>query len=76
MVKFTLIFDDIIQLSLLFGKGAIMGCSNPHPHCQIWASGFLPNEPRRKDDFQRQYFQKHGAPLLMDYVKRELKRKV
>ncbi|OXA60929.1 Galactose-1-phosphate uridylyltransferase [Folsomia candida] len=66
---------EYVWVQIFENKGAIMGCSNPHPHCQIWASGFLPNEPRRKDDFQRQYFQKHGAPLLMDYVKRELKRK-
>jgi len=57
-------------------KGAIMGCSNPHPHCQIWASSFLPNEPRIKDVFQKEYFSKHGRPLLMDYVQREITRKV
>lgn len=52
-------------------KGAAMGCSNPHPHGQIWASNFLPNEIHREDDNQRRYFQKHGRPLLLDYVKRE-----
>ncbi|KAH7962297.1 hypothetical protein HPB52_015386 [Rhipicephalus sanguineus] len=55
-------------------KGAIMGCSNPHPHCQIWASSFLPNEPRLKDKSQRAYFEKTGKPLLVDYVSRELKK--
>ena len=25
-------------------KGDVMGCSNPHPHGQVWAGGFLPNE--------------------------------
>lgn len=53
-------------------KGDIMGCSNPHPHCQIWASSFLPNEPRVKDRTQRSYYEKHGRPLLVDYVTREL----
>lgn len=57
-------------------KGAVMGCSNPHPHCQIWASSFLPNEPRVKDIHQREYFEKYGRPLLMDYMERELHRKV
>jgi len=56
-------------------KGAIMGCSNPHPHCQIWASSYLPNEPRIKDVQQQEYFEKHGRPLLMDYMQRELGRK-
>lgn len=57
-------------------KGAIMGCSNPHPHCQIWASSFMPNEARVKDVHQRKYFEKHGRPLLMDYVEQELKNQV
>ncbi|XP_071844567.1 galactose-1-phosphate uridylyltransferase-like [Apostichopus japonicus] len=56
-------------------KGAVMGCSNPHPHCQVWASNFMPNEPRIKDTNQRNYFQKHGKVLLVDYVNLELERK-
>ena len=57
-------------------RGAIMGCSNPHPHCQIWASSFFPNLPKIKDANQKLYFEKHGVPLLMHYVQRELQRKV
>lgn len=57
-------------------KGTMMGCSNHHPHCQIWACSFLPNEPRIKDIHQREYLEKHGRPMLMDYVDRELKAKV
>lgn len=53
-------------------KGAAMGCSNPHPHCQIWASSFLPTEPEIKDRYLREYFVIYGRPLLEDYVKREL----
>lgn len=36
-----------------------MGCSNPHPHGQIWANSFLPNEVALNDP--RNYFQKHGS---------------
>ncbi|GFR02106.1 galactose-1-phosphate uridylyltransferase [Trichonephila clavata] len=50
-----------------------MGCSNPHPHCQIWASSFLPDEPRIKDKQQYEYFIKNNSVLLMDYLKEELK---
>ncbi|XP_001943396.2 probable galactose-1-phosphate uridylyltransferase [Acyrthosiphon pisum] len=57
-------------------KGTMMGCSNHHPHCQIWACSFLPNEPRIKDINQREYLEKHGRPMLMDYVDRELKAKI
>ncbi|XP_015919143.1 galactose-1-phosphate uridylyltransferase [Parasteatoda tepidariorum] len=56
-------------------KGEIMGCSNPHPHCQIWASSFLPDEPRIEDIQQRNYFSKNKVPLLIEYLKEELLRK-
>ena len=52
-------------------KGAMMGCSNPHPHGQIWANSFLPNEAAAEDTHQRDYLEKHGCPLLLDYVKAE-----
>lgn len=52
-----------------------MGCSNPHPHCQIWASSFMPNEPRVKEHHLREYYEKHGIPLLQDYVQKELQKK-
>lgn len=53
-------------------KGAEMGCSQPHPHGQIWAASFLPNEPAAEDFHQRQYFREHGRPLLLDLADREL----
>jgi len=56
-------------------KGESMGCSNPHPHCQIWATSFLPNEVAAKEKTQRSYYEKNGRPLLMDYVQLELKEK-
>lgn len=55
-------------------KGAAMGCSNPHPHGQIWANSFLPNEVAREDAAQRNYYSKQGSVLLLDYAKRELER--
>ncbi|XP_062898136.1 galactose-1-phosphate uridylyltransferase [Mobula hypostoma] len=56
-------------------KGAMMGCSNPHPHCQVWASSFLPNEPRLADRTQRDYFNSHGVPMLVEYAKLESQKK-
>jgi UDPglucose--hexose-1-phosphate uridylyltransferase len=52
-------------------KGAMMGCSNPHPHGQIWASDFLPDEAAREDDHQRRWFERRGAPLLAEVAERE-----
>lgn len=47
-------------------KGAMMGCSNPHPHGQIWATAHLPHEVAVEDLRQRQYFESHGKALLDD----------
>ena len=48
-------------------KGAMMGCSNPHPHGQIWAMSSLPSEIRKEDDCQRSYYAEHNEPLLRVY---------
>jgi UDPglucose--hexose-1-phosphate uridylyltransferase len=53
-------------------KGLAMGCSNPHPHGQVWASNFLPNEAAKEDLRQRQYSDRTGTNLLVDYARREL----
>ena len=53
-------------------KGDVMGCSNPHPHGQIWAGNFVPNEPAKEDRQQAEYLKKEGTPLLIDYLKKEL----
>ncbi|MEY2892997.1 MAG: hypothetical protein RJA98_2905 [Pseudomonadota bacterium] len=52
-------------------KGAVMGCSQPHPHGQIWATGHLPNEAATEDQHQRAYFAEHGRPMLLDVAERE-----
>lgn len=54
-------------------KGEAMGCSQPHPHGQIWANSFLPNEIERKDKLLKEYQQQQGSNLLVDYVSAELK---
>ncbi len=56
-------------------KGEQMGCSNPHPHGQIWAGDFLPNELYREEKQQREYFESHGSPLLSEYLDHELRKK-
>lgn len=56
-------------------KGAVMGCSNPHPHGQIWAGNFIPRNVAPEDVNQKKYADKHGKPLLIDYVEAELKDK-
>ena len=52
-------------------KGAVMGCSNPHPHGQIWAQSQLPSLVQKEDSQQRDYFHEQGRSLLLDYAQRE-----
>lgn len=57
-------------------KGIIMGCSQPHPHGQIWANSFLPNEIAKKDHHLLTYYQRYGCNLLLDYATAELEHKI
>lgn len=67
---------DYIQYVQVFeNKGAMMGCSNPHPHSQIWSQSQLPNEIVKELATQKEYFNKNNRPLLLDYVQEEHKRK-
>ena len=63
MVNYVQIFEN---------KGAVMGCSNPHPHGQIWSQSTLPNEVDKKDQRLKAYFSKNNSNLLGDYLKQEL----
>lgn len=62
-------FIDHVQI--FENRGEMMGASNPHPHCQIWASESVPNEPAKEMRFQRDYYAKHGSCLLCNYVEIE-----
>jgi len=57
-------------------KGEIMGCSNPHPHGQLWASDAMPNEAVVENHQQRAYTAAHGSSLLVDYARHERERRV
>ncbi len=65
---------DVTHVQVFENKGAMMGCSNPHPHSQIWATSSIPNEPAKELAAQSEYFQTHKSPLLLDYVKLELEK--
>jgi len=54
-------------------RGEIMGCSNPHPHGQIWANQTIPNEPGKEQESQKTYMESHRACLLCDYLQLETK---
>ncbi|MCM3903510.1 MAG: UDP-glucose--hexose-1-phosphate uridylyltransferase [Pyrinomonadaceae bacterium] len=54
-------------------RGAQMGASNPHPHCQIWAEEQAPNESRKEAQSQSEYHSAQGSCLLCDYLEVELR---
>ncbi len=64
---------NIGYVQIFENKGAVMGCSNPHPHGQIWASSHVPVEPSKEQVNQSAYYEKHGRTLLSAYVEQELK---
>ena len=66
---------NINHVQIFENRGEMMGCSNPHPHCQIWATETIPNESARELVNQRAYAEKHGSCLLCDYVALETKQK-
>ncbi|TYZ10988.1 UDP-glucose--hexose-1-phosphate uridylyltransferase [Hymenobacter lutimineralis] len=63
---------DINYVQIFENKGQVMGCSNPHPHGQIWAQRTVPGEPAKETVQQAAYFQEHGRSLLTDYLTLEL----
>ncbi len=66
--------NDFIRYVQVFeNKGAMMGCSNPHPHSQIWATGHIPNEPARELVQEERYWHEHGTCLLCDVLNAERK---
>lgn len=65
--------DYINYVQIFENKGSIMGCSNPHPHGQIWAQSSLPTQIAKTQQSLEDYYKKHKTSLLHDYLKEELK---
>lgn len=65
---------EINHVQIFENKGDVMGCSNPHPHGQIWAQRSIPEVVLKKQMHQKAYWDKHTRSLLSDYVKQELEK--
>jgi len=63
--------ESIHHVQIFENRGAMMGASNPHPHCQIWATASIPDQPAKELLAQSAYLQKHHRCLLCDYVELE-----
>ena len=66
----------IRYVQLFENRGVMMGASNPHPHCQIWATETVPNIPARESESLLDYYRERGSCLLCDYLRLELERGV
>jgi len=63
---------NINYVQIFENKGAIMGCSNPHPHGQIWAQHSVPTEIIKKTASQKAYFEKNNLSLMQTYIDQEI----
>lgn len=66
--------DLVSYVQIFENRGEMMGASNPHPHCQIWATESLPNEPAKEINAQREFSNGGKKCLLCDYLKLERER--
>ncbi|KZS42964.1 galactose-1-phosphate uridylyltransferase [Aquimarina aggregata] len=64
--------EGINYVQIFENKGAVMGCSNPHPHGQIWAQRSIPGEISKKTERQKEFWQTHKKSLLGAYLDQEL----
>jgi UDPglucose--hexose-1-phosphate uridylyltransferase len=66
---------EIEHVQIFENRGAMMGASNPHPHCQIWATASIPEAPAKELIAQQNYLRGHGTCLLCDYAALEAAQK-
>ena len=66
---------EISYVQVFENKGEMMGCSNPHPHSQIWATNYIPDEPAKELISLTSYRDKNSSCLLCDYLSIELEQK-
>ncbi len=66
---------SLTHVQIFENKGSVMGCSNPHPHCQIWAQQSIPDEVYKEDIQQSNYFAQHSEQLLQQYIQQEQHKK-
>ena len=68
--------ENVTHVQIFENRGAMMGASNPHPHCQIWATASIPEAPKKELIAQHAYKKSHSRCLLCDYVALEERQQV
>ena len=64
---------EVNYVQIFENKGELMGCSNPHPHGQIWAQHSIPQEVEKKDRHLKAYWNDHSTSIISSYIDQELK---
>lgn len=64
--------EDINYVQIFENKGEVMGCSNPHPHGQIWSQRSIPTEVLKKGKHFKNHWEANNRSLLQDYLEQEL----
>ena len=60
------------HVQIFENRGALMGASNPHPHCQIWANEELPNIPSKEQAAMREFLEANEKCMLCEYLRLEI----
>ncbi|MFN8027427.1 MAG: galactose-1-phosphate uridylyltransferase [Acidimicrobiia bacterium] len=63
---------DVAHVLIFENRGAAVGTSNPHPHCQIYAGSLVYATTEREDVVANEHFARTGRELLADVAVREL----
>jgi UDPglucose--hexose-1-phosphate uridylyltransferase len=64
--------DDVAHVHIFENRGAAVGTSNPHPHCQIYAGSLVYATMAREAEVAGEHHARTGRSLLSDVVEREL----
>ncbi len=67
---------QVNHVQIFENRGAAMGASNPHPHCQIWSTHSIPDIPAKELSTQRAYFLSREICLLCDYLRLEKEQQI
>ena len=63
---------EVNHVLIFENKGEVVGVSNPHPHCQIYATNFVFRTIETESRVCRQYHAETGRVLFQDILRSEL----
>src|SRR5207249_2281040 len=63
--------EDVRHVLVFENKGDVVGVSNPHPHCQVYATNFVFKTIESEAEAQGEHFAEHRRPLFQDILAAE-----